>query len=293
MYARVNKFMKENLSEVERLIIRHLEDNNVSNTIERASIYSVEAGGKRFRPMLLFSTLKTLDVPLERGVTAASALEMIHTYSLIHDDLPAMDDDDLRRGQPTNHKVFGEATAILAGDNLLTESFNVILNDASLSDTTKVNLLKSLNTHSGQNGMIGGQMLDIEAETEEVTLEHLVKIHRYKTGALIRAAVEMACIIADAEETTRELLIKFSDKIGVLFQIRDDILDVTSSVEVLGKHAGSDESNNKTTYVSEYGLEGAYKELARFEQEARSLLETLKEDYSIEPLETIINTLKL
>ncbi len=289
----MNELMKESLSAVERLIIRHLEDNYVSNTIERASIYSVEAGGKRFRPMLLFSTLETLDVPLERGVTAASALEMIHTYSLIHDDLPAMDDDDLRRGQPTNHKVFGEATAILAGDNLLTESFNVILSDASLTDTMKVNLLKTLNTHSGHNGMIGGQMLDIEAETEVVTLDHLVKIHRYKTGALIRAAVEMACIVADVEPSTREVLIKFSDKIGVLFQIRDDILDVTSSVEVLGKHAGSDVSNNKTTYVSEYGLEGAYKELKRYELEARSLLDTLKEDYDIEPLETIINTIKL
>lgn len=289
----VNEFMKENLSEVERLIIRHLQDNNVSNTIERASIYSVEAGGKRFRPLLLFSTLETLGIPAERGIAAASALEMIHTYSLIHDDLPAMDDDDLRRGQPTNHKVFGEATAILAGDNLLTESFNVILNDAMLSDTMKVSLLKSLNTHSGQNGMIGGQMLDIEAETEVVTLESLVKIHRYKTGALIRAAVEMACIIAEVEASRREMLIKFSETVGVFFQIRDDILDVTSSVEVLGKHAGSDESNNKTTYVSEYGLEGAYQELARYEQEAVLLLDMLKDDYNIKPLESIIIMLKI
>lgn len=289
----MSEAIKENLSAVERLIIRHLEENDVSETIKRASIYSIEAGGKRFRPTLLFKTLQALDVPLSQGVSAASALEMIHTYSLIHDDLPAMDDDDLRRGQPTSHKVFGEATAILAGDNLLTESFNVILSDDTLSDTVKVKLLKVLNRHSGQNGMIGGQMLDIEAETEPVTLTHLAKIHRYKTGALIRAAVEMACIIADVKEATAEALALYADKIGVLFQIRDDILDVTASVEELGKHTGSDVSNNKTTYVSEYGLEGAYRELSRYEQQAELLLQALKKEYDIEPLQTIINTLKL
>lgn len=293
MQAQVNEAIRQSLKEVERLIIRHLEYNTVSETIKRASIYSVEAGGKRFRPALLFSTLATLDVPLHRGISAAAALEMIHTYSLIHDDLPAMDDDDLRRGQPTNHKVFGEATAILAGDNLLTESFNVVLCDTVLTDSEKISILKLLNEHSGHNGMIGGQMLDIEAETEAVTLGHLAKIHRYKTGALIRAAAEMAGVIAGVDSRVHTHLVDFADAIGVLFQIRDDILDVTSSVEVLGKHTGSDASNNKTTYVSEYGLEGAHKELARYEAIAASVLKKIEEDYNIEPLQTIINTLKL
>lgn len=289
----MNETIKDNLVRVERLMIKHLEDNTVSETIKRASIYSIEAGGKRFRPALLFSTLMALGVPLKHGVSSASALEMIHTYSLIHDDLPAMDDDDLRRGQPTNHKVFGEATAILAGDNLLTESFNLILSDENLTDKTKVNLLKSLNLHSGQNGMIGGQMLDIEAENEEVTLSHLVKIHRYKTGALIRASVEMACIIADTDKETHSSLINFAESVGVLFQIRDDILDVTSSIEVLGKHTGSDASNNKTTYVSEYGLKGAQKELERYHEQATSSLDALKENINVLPLSEILTKLKL
>lgn len=296
MLERTNK-VKDNLNQaldsVEKLIIGHLNKNTVSKTIQRASIYSIEAGGKRFRPLMLLSTLDALGQPLNRGLYAAAAIEMIHTYSLIHDDLPAMDNDDLRRGQPTNHKVFGEATAILAGDNLLTESTNVVLNDTNLSDKDKLSIISLLLNNAGQNGMISGQMLDIEAETTEITLEELTQVHRFKTGALIQVCVEIGCVIGNASESIESELIQYAADVGVLFQIRDDILDVVSSAEEIGKNIGSDAANNKTTYVSEYGLDGAYEQFDRLFTQVTERLERLSNQIDIDPLQQILTKLKI
>lgn len=296
MLERTNK-VKDNLNQaldsVEKLIIGHLNKNTVSKTIQRASIYSIEAGGKRFRPLMLLSTLDALGQPLNRGLYAAAAIEMIHTYSLIHDDLPAMDNDDLRRGQPTNHKVFGEATAILAGDNLLTESTNVVLNDTNLSDKDKLSIISLLLNNAGQNGMISGQMLDIEAETTEITLEELTQVHRFKTGALIQVCVEIGCVIGNASESIESELIQYAADVGVLFQIRDDILDVVSSAEEIGKNIGSDAANNKTTYVSEYGLDGAYEQFDRLFTQVTERLEQLSNQIDIDPLQQILTKLKI
>lgn len=266
---------KRLINEVKAYILNHLKTYRQSETIYDASKYSIEAGGKGLRPILLFTTLKALNTDYSNGLSTAAAIEMIHTYSLIHDDLPAMDDDDLRRGKPTNHIVFGEATAILAGDNLLNESFNVIVKDNNLSAEIKIKLIETIATASGQSGMISGQMLDIEAEKRETTLSELETIHHYKTGALIKAPMIAACIIAEAPDNVTEQLERFSEVIGVLFQIKDDILDLEGNPEITGKNIGSDVKSGKVTYVSALGIDGAKIALKDKEQEAYNILDQL------------------
>ena len=250
--------MKNNtayINKVKAHILSHLNSFQHSATIYEASKYSIEAGGKGLRPLLLFTALDALGTDLDQGISAASAIEMIHTYSLIHDDLPAMDNDELRRGKPTNHIVFGEAAAILAGDNLLNESFNVIAKDQSLSAEVRIELVETISDAAGQSGMISGQMLDIEAEMKTASLDELETIHTFKTGALIKAPVTAACIIAGADEDIQSELERFSEVIGVLFQIKDDILDLEGNPELTGKNTGSDEKKGKVTYVSELGID--------------------------------------
>lgn len=278
------------IDEVRQNILAHLEHTKHSETIFDASRYSVEAGGKGLRATLLFTVLEALgESPPMKGLSAASAIEMIHTYSLIHDDLPAMDNDELRRGKPTNHIVFGEATAILAGDNLLNESYNVISKDESLTAEVRIKLIETISTASGHSGMISGQMLDIEAEEKATSLEELEIIHSYKTGALIKAPVLSACIIGNASETVRLQLERFSEIIGVLFQIKDDILDIEGQVELTGKNAGSDVKKGKVTYVSELGLAGAKSALEEKVSQANAILDTLKSDISIDGLRQIVS----
>lgn len=277
------------IKKIDDVILTHLEENHVSETIMDASKYSIKSGGKRFRPYLLFVVLDAFGVPLESGLKTAGAIEMIHTYSLIHDDLPAMDDDDLRRGNPTNHKVFGEAAAILAGDNLLTESFSLIANDKKLSTGDKLKLIQMISKSAGQNGMIGGQMLDIEAENTEISFEDLEQIHSYKTGKMISAPVKAAAIIADADEKTTFHLLKFADYLGIIFQIRDDILDVTGDVEITGKNTGSDARKDKVTYVSTFGLEGAMEQMDRRVSLARAELEAVSDAINIDELKNVLD----
>lgn len=277
------------IEKIDDVILRHLEENHVSKTIMEASKYSVKSGGKRFRPYLLFAALEAFNVPLQSGLKTASAIEMIHTYSLIHDDLPAMDDDDLRRGKPTNHKVFGEAAAILAGDNLLTESFALIANDKELSTGNKLELIQMISKSAGQNGMIGGQMLDIDAENKEISFEDLEQIHAYKTGKLISAPVKAAAIIAEADEKTAFHLLKFADYLGIIFQIRDDILDVTGDVRITGKNTGSDARKDKVTYVSTFGLEGAKEEMDRRGSLALKELNAVKDVINVNELKNVLN----
>jgi len=231
-------------------------------TIHRAMRYSLFAGGKRIRPVLCIGAAEALGSAPAGIEDAACTLEMIHTYSLIHDDLPALDNDDLRRGRPTNHVVFGEAMAILAGDSLLTLAFEVLGKLPQASDTTRARLVAELATASGTvGGMIGGQVHDIEGERQTPTAELLEAIHRAKTGALLRASVRMGAIYAGASPAQLDALSRYGEHIGLAFQIVDDILDVEESSETLGKTAGKDADSNKPTYVTILGLDAA-KQLA-------------------------------
>ena len=231
------------------------ESENPS-TIHRAMRYSLFAGGKRIRPLLAIAAAEAVsDAPL--GVTAAACvLEMIHTYSLIHDDLPALDNDDLRRGRPTCHKVFGDAMAILAGDALLTLAFQVLAQLEDVPAERRISLVEELSTASGTvGGMIGGQVNDLEGEGQFPTAQLLESIHRAKTGALLRASVRMGGIYAGASHLQLAALSDFGEHVGLAFQIVDDVLDVSQSSEALGKTAGKDAQQHKITFPAVYGLE--------------------------------------
>ena len=236
--------------------------------------YSLEAGGKRARPKLLFAALKDYGLNEEIGYAAGAAIEMIHTYSLIHDDLPAMDDDTLRRGLPTCHIAFDEASAILAGDGLLTHAFYLAAN-ASNDPNVAMNIVKAVSMYSGAAGMIHGQCLDLAAEQQTaIEVEAILQIHEYKTAKLLTLPLLCAAYLANKEEDCN-LWIEFGKHIGLAFQIQDDILDVTSSEEVLGKNINSDVAQEKNTYVTLNGLEQAQFDVdAHFEQ-AFAILEQL------------------
>jgi geranylgeranyl diphosphate synthase type II len=226
------------------------------STIHRAMRYSLFAGGKRIRPLLAIAAAEAVsDAPT--GIEdAACALELIHTYSLIHDDLPALDNDDLRRGRPTCHKVFGDAMAILAGDALLTLAFEVLSKLEHVDASRRIELVRELATASGTvGGMIGGQVNDIEGEGKHPTAHLLESIHRAKTGALLRASVRMGAIYAGADAEQLGALTSFGEHVGLAFQIVDDVLDVEQSSEALGKTAGKDAAQHKITFPAVYGLE--------------------------------------
>ncbi|TYR82461.1 polyprenyl synthetase family protein [Priestia megaterium] len=244
--------------------------------LKESMLYSLTAGGKRLRPVLVFATLNAFGKKEDLGLGAACAVEMIHTYSLIHDDLPSMDNDDLRRGKPTNHKVYGEAIAILAGDALLTNSFQ-LLTDFEHEDITphmKIQLLTELVKASGTEGMIGGQVADMQGEQkhQQLTLKELENIHLHKTGKLLGFCVKAGAILANASNWQLTLLDEFSKHLGLAFQIQDDILDIEGSEEALGKPIGSDTENDKTTYPSLLGMKAAKEKLAyHIEQALESL----------------------
>ena len=220
--------------------------------------YSVFAGGKRVRPVLLMAACEAVGGDLQQALPAACAMEMIHTYSLIHDDLPAMDDDDFRRGSPTNHKVFGEATAILAGDALLTEAFILFSGSGEgIDPAARLRVIHEIAYAAGSRGMVGGQMVDMESEGKEVDLATLSYIHTHKTGALIRASVRAGAILGGATQQGLDALTRYGDAIGLAFQIADDILDVEGTTEELGKDAGSDQARGKATYPALVGLEAS------------------------------------
>lgn len=240
--------------------------------VKEAMYYSLKAGGKRIRPLIVLQVIRAYGLDYRMYIDIACALEMIHTYSLIHDDLPGMDNDDLRRGKPTCHKQFGEATAILAGDGLLNEAVNIIL-QTNLNDSLKLSLVSCLYTSSGINGMILGQEYDIENEGKKLSKETLDKIHHYKTGKLLSCAFQMGALIASPNDL--EILKQIGYKIGLAFQIQDDILDVTSDAKTLGKNTGSDEANHKETYVTLLGIENSQKEVDLLFNEAQQLVYSL------------------
>ncbi|MCM2680544.1 (2E,6E)-farnesyl diphosphate synthase [Echinimonas agarilytica] len=226
--------------------------------LKAAMRHGLLLGGKRVRPFMVYAVGDMLDVPQHQLDAAACAIECIHAYSLIHDDLPAMDDDDLRRGKPTCHVAFDEATAILAGDALQTLAFDLLSTPIEgLNAEQQLRMVKSLSQASGYIGMCGGQAMDLDATDKSITLEQLEAIHRAKTGALLQCSVDLAALAANIEPKQHLQLIKFARDIGLAFQVQDDILDVTSDTETLGKPQGSDIEANKSTYPSLLGLDGA------------------------------------
>jgi geranylgeranyl diphosphate synthase type II len=237
--------------------------------------YSLEAGGKRVRPILCLLAAEAVGGTAAQALPGALALEYIHTYSLIHDDLPAMDDDDLRRGRPTNHKVYGEGHAILAGDGLLTEAFGVLA-AAELDPVRRAQALALLAEGAGWRGMVGGQALDLEGETlATYDLDHLRLIHRLKTGALLRTSLEIGAVLGGAAPAERAALRAYGEAIGLAFQIQDDILDATATEADLGKRAGKDAGRGKITYPSLLGLDGARNALSEATETALCHLASL------------------
>ncbi len=244
--------------------------------------WSLFAGGKRFRPALVLAVGKTFGAAKEKLLRTAAVVEMIHTYSLIHDDLPAMDNDDLRRGRETCHRKFGEATAILAGDVLQTLAFQAVAEDENLSLAIRVELISEIAKAAGTpTGMVAGQQLDLEAEGRKISIANLEKIHQCKTGAMISVAARSGAIIAEAKETEIETISNYAANVGLLFQITDDLLDATQTTEVLGKTAGKDARAQKATYVSLYGLENARRLAENIHAEACEELRKIERETSL------------
>ena len=267
------RYLEERRLQVDEALGRYLpEAGDHPKEIHEAVRYSVFAGGKRLRPILVLAAAEAAGGQVEHALPAAAAIELIHTYSLIHDDLPAMDDDDFRRGRPTCHKVYGEALAILAGDALLTQAFILLSGEPSCLGADAVARLRVINEiaqAAGSRGMVGGQVVDILQEDREVDLATLLYLHTHKTGSLIRVCLRVGGIISSAGSEQMEALTRYGDRIGLAFQIVDDILDLEGSLEALGKRAGSDLRKKKATFPGLLGLEES-------RQRARSLVREAK-----------------
>lgn len=283
--------LKNYLREWKTVVEAHLErllppSSEWPESIHQSMLYSIRAGGKRLRPILAIAACEACGGKPELVLPAACSLEMIHTYSLIHDDLPAMDDDNLRRGKPTNHKVFGEAIAILAGDALLTEAFRVLAahRPSELSPSTILDLVVAIADAAGSRGMAGGQVADLESEQKSIPLSELERLHSHKTGKLIRMSVEAGGIFAKASFAQLEALRSYGEKIGLAFQIADDLLDIEGGEEI-GKDLGSDLEREKSTYPQLLGIEASRRLAARLVEEAIDLL--VHFDKKAEPLRQI------
>lgn len=246
--------------------------------LHAAMRHSLLGGGKRLRPVLTIAAAGAAGGPAAPAITAGAAVEMLHTYTLIHDDLPAMDDDALRRGRPTCHVAFDEATAILAGDALLTLSFAILAGVPCAAPYAPVDLVRELAGAAGSTGVIGGQMADIEGEGQPMSIEQLMYIHTHKTGDLIRAAVRIGAMTAGARESALNALTRYAEHIGLAFQIADDVLNATSTAGELGKATGSDEAAGKMTYVRAYGVDGARRKADDLIREAHAELDPLEGD---------------
>ncbi len=256
----LKKVWQERSALVEKQLVKELNERDPLNkTLCESMKYSLMAGGKRLRPIMLMAAADAVGAKGTDYLTTGCAMEMIHTYSLIHDDLPAMDDDDYRRGKLTNHKVYGAGMATLAGDALLTLAFEVMLRQQGVSAEKLVQVVREISQAAGPDGMGGGQALDLESEGKRISMETMKKIHLGKTGALFRAAVRSGAILGGASEEELQALTVYADNFGLAFQITDDILDVIGDEEIIGKPVGSDEKNHKSTYVTLTSLEEAQK----------------------------------
>ncbi len=270
--------LEKNFADVSQLVDETLDkiipsEETSPQRLYEAVRWSIFAGGKRFRPALVLAVGQTFGASENNLLRTASAIEMIHTYSLIHDDLPAMDDDDLRRGRETCHKKFDEATAILAGDILQSLAFRAIAEDENLSDKIKVKLISELALAAAK--MVDGQQLDLDGEGKQTSVEDLENIHQNKTGAMISVSARSGAIIAEASENELNAITNYALKLGLLFQITDDLLDITQTTEVLGKTAGKDLTAEKATYPSFYGIEKTRELAEKVHAEAINELNTI------------------
>ena len=272
---------QRSLAQIEEYLSGLFKSGERYADLQEAMEYSLLAGGKRIRPLLTLETCRMCGGDTQLALPFAAAVEMIHTYSLIHDDLPAMDDDDLRRGRPTNQKVYGEATAILAGDGLLTAAFGQLAS-AQLPAERIVEAVKYLSFCAGPDGMVGGQSLDMAGEGRALEKRELEQLQSLKTGALICAAAELGCIAAGGSEQQRLAVRRYAQALGRAFQIRDDMLDVISTDQELGKPVGSDRTNEKNTFVTALGLDGCAEMVDKLTREAIQALENFEQaDYHI------------
>lgn len=271
-------YLKEQCAIVDAALDRFLpKDTDLPHSIHKAMRYSIFAGGKRVRPILMLAACQAVGGDSERAIPAACAMEMIHTYSLIHDDLPAMDNDDFRRGNPTNHKVFGEAIAILAGDALLTEAFKLTSDPrfaAGCDPSGLLAVIHEIATCAGSYGMVGGQVVDMESEgNRDIDLATVQYIHTHKTGALIKASVVAGALIGGAAGQQLAAITRYGEAAGLAFQIADDILDIEGTTEEIGKDAGSDQARGKATYPAVMGVVAAKEEAQAMMDEALRALE--------------------
>ena len=286
---------QEKLALVESALEEFYGDRQLAANLRESVLYSIHAGGKRIRPYLLLEVLESLQVPITIAhAQVAAALEMIHTGSLIHDDLPAMDDDDFRRGRLTNHKKFGEALAILAGDALFLDPYALIA-QADLPNEIKVDLIASLSLSSGSMGMVAGQVLDMEGEGKHLNLEELQTIHANKTGKLLAFPFQAAGVIAGLDKNLQKQLKTVGELIGLAFQVRDDILDVTASFEEIGKTPQKDLQAEKSTYPALLGLDEAKVFCNRTLDQANEKLDVISQlvDFDKEPIVKIVESLRI
>ena len=286
---------QEKLALVESALEEFYGDQQLAANLRETVLYSIHAGGKRIRPYLLLEVLDSLQVPITIAhAQVAAALEMIHTGSLIHDDLPAMDDDDFRRGRLTNHKMFGEALAILAGDALFLDPYALIA-QADLPNEIKVDLIASLSLSSGSMGMVAGQVLDMEGEGKHLNLEELQTIHANKTGKLLTFPFQAAGVIAGLDENLQKQLKTVGELIGLAFQVRDDVLDVTASFEEIGKTPQKDLQAEKSTYPALLGLDEAKVFCNRTLDQANKKLDVISQlvDFDKEPIVKIVESLRI
>ena len=279
-----NEFISK-LNDIAEQVNLYIDKNvvskdNLQKVVYEAMRYSLLAGGKRIRPVLAIESAAVLGLDAEKVMPFACAIEMIHTYSLIHDDLPAMDNDDFRRGRPSCHKQFDEATAILAGDALLTMAFEIASKGAIEAENIRggIEAVKHIAYCAGTEGMIGGQIVDLDAETRKISEEELIYLCERKTGALLRVPVLVAAAVAGKENTSEaECLLEYADTVGLAFQIKDDILDVEGDINVLGKPIGSDKQEGKTTFVTLHGIEGSKKILRELTDKAFKACDRMRE----------------
>ncbi|MBI1921795.1 MAG: polyprenyl synthetase family protein [Geobacter sp.] len=255
----LKQYLNDKCKLVDEALDRYLpRETDLPESLHKSMRYSVFAGGKRVRPALMLAACEAVGGDISRAVPAACAMEMIHTYSLIHDDLPAMDDDDFRRGRPTNHKVFGDAIAILAGDALLTEAFILMSNPeyvAKVGTASASAVVQEIARCAGSRGMVGGQVVDMESEGKpDIDFATVEYIHTHKTGALIKASVKAGAILGGADQAGVEALTRYGEAVGLAFQIADDILDIEGTTEQIGKDAGSDQARGKATYPAVIGI---------------------------------------
>lgn len=273
-------FIESNTPQIEETMFALVEQIDAPADLKESMLYSLKAGGKRIRPLFVLAVLELYRENLQDGLIVGSVIEIIHTYSLIHDDLPSMDNDDFRRGKPTNHKVYGEALATLAGDALNTLAFGILAR-MDISAEKRIELVQLLSVAAGAEGMVGGQVLDMEGEQRQLNLAELEQVHVNKTGALLRFSIEAGAVLADVSEQDRATLKEYAHHIGLAFQIQDDILDIEGTTEELGKTAGKDVASDKSTYPALLTLEGAKEKLAEHYQHAINALDQLPIDVSL------------